>query len=351
MQMTDLLLSPYQLNNTITLKNRIVMAPMTRNMATEDLSPTEAMAQYYARRADTGLIITEGTIIRPDAKGYSNAPGIFTDAHINAWRKTTEAVHASNGIIFQQIWHVGRVSHPEFLNGELPVAPSATMMKERVKRAQGLNYGQSRAVTAEEIKQLIASYATAAKNAVAAGFDGIEIHGANGYLIDQFLHYDTNHRTDEYGATPANMARFALEVVLACGNAIGFERVGIRLSPVGYLNEIGRDNRDASIFEYLLVQLNQLSIAYVHVGNNDDSNVFAELNNLSMTQFMRHHYQGTLIACGNYNFANARAGILADEFDLVAIGRPFIANPDLIARLQNKQVLQRYEINMLNNLY
>lgn len=350
----DLLLTPYQLTDNLQLKNRIIMAPMTRNMAHDDLSPTQDMLNYYARRADAGLIITEGTIIRPDGKGYSNTPGIYTANQINAWRKITDAVHARNGKIFLQIWHVGRVSHPYFLNGELPISASATTMTGKVRRTSGageLTYGQARAVTIDEIKGLIESYANAAKNAIDAGFDGAEIHGANGYLIDEFLHYDTNHREDAYGQTPENMARFALEIVRACGDAIGYQRVGLRLSPGAYLNEITGDKRDAAVFQYLLKQLNNDAIAYVHTGNFNDKTQFAELENRTMTSFMRKHYQGKLIACGGYNFDEAQQGLLANDFDLIAIGRPFIANFDLIKRLSNREEMQAYDPSMLTTLY
>lgn len=347
----DLLLSPFQLNEEIQLKNRIVMAPMTRNMANDDLSPTSLMKDYYTRRADAGLIITEGTIIRADAKGYSNVPGIFTREHIKGWRQITDSVHASSGHIFSQIWHLGRVSHPHFLNGQLPISASETIMTGRVTRAVGLNYGVSRAATLNEIKDIINSYAIAAKNAIEAGFDGVEIHGANGYLIDQFLHYHTNHRTDYYGATPENMARFALKVVKACGEAIGYERVGIRLSPGAYLNEIIGDKRDAFVFKYLLEQLNHVPIAYVHTGNFNDKTIFEELNKQTMTSFMRAHYKGTLIACGSYDFEEGQNKIENNDFDLLGIGRPFIANPDLIHQLHHNEMIRPYEVAMLESLY
>lgn len=349
----DLLLTPYQLNDKIHLKNRIIMAPMTRNVADDNLIPTPAMADYYAKRADAGLIITEGTIIRPDAKGYSNQPGIYTREHIEGWRQVTDAVHARNGKIFLQIWHVGRVSHPLFLNGELPLSPSATTMTGKVRRAEGLNglnYGISRAVTLNEIKGLIDSFALAAKNAMKAGFDGVEIHGANGYLIDQFLHYHTNHRTDNYGGTPEYMARFAIEIVKACGDAIGYQKVGIRLSPGAYLNEIIGDKRDAAVFQYLLEQLNALPIAYVHTGNFNDKTEFEELGGNTMTNFMRKYYKGEIIASGSYKFNEAQDGIMAKHFNLIAMGRPFIANPDLINRLQQNEEIRAYDPGMLSTL-
>lgn len=326
------------------------MAPMTRNMANDDLSPTNSMMEYYARRADAGLIITEGTSIRPDARSCSHVPGIFTQQHINGWSKVTDAVHKKAGHIFLQLWHVGRVSHPVFLNGELPVGPSETTMTGRVYRAEGLVYGKSRAASLDEIKGLVESYAMAAKNAIAAGFDGIEIHGANGYLVDQFLHYHTNHRTDIYGETPENMARFALEVVKACGDMIGYHRTGIRLSPGGYVNEIISEERDAPVFQHLLEQLNLLSIAYVHTGNFDDKVTFKELGHQTMTKFLREHYSGTLIGCGSYQFEEGRENIEQKDFDLLGIGRPFIANPDLIERLQQGKNLNAYDANMLETL-
>lgn len=345
------LMNPYQLNSVLKLKNRIVMAPMTRNMADDHWVPIPKMAEYYARRADAGLIITEGTIIRPDGQGYSHVPGIYTEDQIQGWKKITDAVHANKGLIFSQIWHVGRVSHPIFLNGQLPLSSSETIMTTEVKRREGLFYGKSRAVTLDEIAELVQSYANAARNAIRAGFDGIEIHGANGYLIDQFLHYHTNHRTDRYGGTPENMARFAIEVIKACGDAIGFEKVGIRLSPGAYLNEIIGDEQDGLVFTYLLEQLNHYPIAYVHTGNFDDSKKFSELNNMTMTAFIRTHYKGNVIACGGYTLDKAETGIKENHFDLVAIGKPFIANPNYIDLVQNNQPIRHYEVSMLNTLY
>jgi len=345
------LLTEYTLNKRFTLKNRIIMAPMTRAKATDDLVPTDGMAEYYARRADAGLIITEGTVIGSDARGHNNVPGIFSEKQVLHWQQVTDQVHQNNGLIFSQIWHVGRVSHPNFLNGKLPISPSETTMTGRINRSNGLTYGKSRTATVDEIKELITSYAIASENAMKAGFDGVEIHGANGYLIDQFLHYDTNQRTDEYGGNPENMAKFALDVVHACGQAIGYERVGIRLSPGAYLHEIVGDSRDAIVFQYLLEQLNNTQIAYVHTGNFNDAATFKELNNVSMSDFMRKHYRGNLIACGSYTLESAADGIQNNVFDLIAIGRPFIANPDLINKLLLDQSLTQYDVSMLNTLY
>ena len=345
------LLNEYRLNDRLTLKNHIIMAPMTRAMASDDSEPTDEMVAYYARRAEAGLIVTEGTVIAPDGSGHRNVPGIYSEAQIKQWKKVTDAVHERGGLIFSQIWHVGRVSHPSLLGGKLPISPSETTMTSRINRSEGLTYGKSRAATLPEIETLIATYASAAKNAIQAGFDGIEIHGANGYLIDQFLHYHTNHRQDQYGGNAENMARFALAVVHACGEAIGYDRVGLRLSPGGYLHEIEGDERDAAVFQYLLNELNKVPLAYVHTGNFNDAATFQELQDKTMTSFMREHYHGNLIACGSYTLADAAQRISQQEFDLIAIGRPFIANPDLIQLLEAGEMLKPYDASMLNTLY
>lgn len=347
----SILFSEFRLNSLITLKNRIVMAPMTRVKATAHFVPTVAMADYYSRRADAGLILTEGTIIAENARGHDFVPGIFNQEQINAWKLVTAAVHAHQGLIFSQIWHVGRVSHPQFLSGVLPVSASATHMSGPISRSPGLNFGESRAASTDEITTIINDYKKAAENAMIAGFDGIEIHGANGYLIDQFLHYDTNHRVDNYGGSPENMARFCLEVVKACGDAIGYERVGLRLSPGAYLNQIKGDPRDKAVFMELFTQLNNLALAYVHTGNFNDQQTFPELDNLTMTDFIRVHYQGNLIACGSYSLDEVALDIAQRRFDLIAIGRPFIANPDLIQKLKNNEALTPYDVSMLNELY
>ncbi len=349
--MNNQLLEPFHLNHLFTLKNRIVMAPMTRVRATDDSVPTQEMADYYARRSAAGLIVTEGTVIQADALGQWNVPGIYNEKQIEHWRVVTDQVHQHDGLIFLQIWHVGRVSHPDFLGGKLPIAPSETVMTGRIARGNGLMLGKSRAATVSEIHQIVDQYASAAANAMRAGFDGVEIHGANGYLIDQFLHYHTNLRTDDYGGSAENMSRFPLEVVRAVGEAVGFERVGLRLSPGGYLNEIVGDERDAAVFAQLIDALNQLPLAYLHTGNFNDAQVFPELQDRNMTAFLRSLYKGKLIACGSYQFSQAQEGIAKNLFDLVAIGRPFIANPDLIELLKTGQPLKTYDVSMLNTLF
>jgi 2,4-dienoyl-CoA reductase-like NADH-dependent reductase (Old Yellow Enzyme family) len=224
-------------------------------------------------------------------------------------------------------------------------------MTGRIPRSQDLTFGKSRAATLSEIKELIESYADAAANAIKAGFDGVEIHGANGYLIDQFLHYHTNQRADDYGGSVENRTRFALDVVKACGDTIGYDRVGLRLSPGAYLHEIVGDIRDADVFKYLFKQISPLNIAYVHVGNFDDARQFPELSNMTMSAFVRENYKGTLIACGGYTVERAVQAITKNEFDLVAIGRPFIANPDLIERIKSGKEMVPYNVGMLSELY
>lgn len=345
---TSNLFETYKLNDAITLNNRILMAPLTRCMADADLVPTEDMVAYYARRAEAGLIITEATIIRPDGQGYPNTPGIFTQAQIAGWRKVTDAVHAKGGKIFVQLWHTGRVAHPHFFGGGDVLAPSAQKIEGSVPRMRELTYVTPKPATLVDIQELVRDYAKAAENAMEAGFDGVEIHGANGYLIDAFLHHDSNRRTDEYGGTPAKMARFALEVVDAVVARIGKDRTGLRLSPGAYFN-MATDSRDRAVFDYLLPELEQRDIAFVHIGIFDDSMEFDYLGGRA-SSYVRAHYGKTLVGVGSYSAQSASEAIAADKFDLIAIGRPFIANPDYVARVRASEELVPYSDDMLATL-
>jgi 2,4-dienoyl-CoA reductase-like NADH-dependent reductase (Old Yellow Enzyme family) len=279
--MADILFTSYSLNSELTLKNRILMAPLTRCMADDNLVPTQAMADYYRKRAGTGLIISEATIIRPDGQGYPNTPGLFTREQIQGWRKVTDAVHDNGGKIFAQLWHVGRVAHPHFFGEGDVLAPSAIGIEGSVPRMRELTYQTPKALSQIEIEQLISDYAKAAGNAIEAGFDGVELHGANGYLIDQFLHYASNQRTDEYGQTASQMARFALEVVDAVISMIGADRTAIRVSPGAYFN-MEPDVRDREVFDYLLAQLSTRNLAYLHGGIFDDEMEFDYLDGRSL---------------------------------------------------------------------
>ena len=343
------LLQPFALSPVLELKNRILMAPLTRSMATDELVPTETMAEYYARRASVGLIISEATLIRPDAQGYPNTPGIWNDEQVAGWRKVTDRVHEEGGKIFLQLWHVGRVSHPFYLNGETPIAPSAVPLGGRIPRSDGLEYGTPRALETDEIPAIVQAYADGARRAVEAGFDGVEIHGANGYLLDQFLHYHTNRRTDQYGGSLENHLRFPLEVVDAVVEAVGASRMGIRLSPGAYFNMTG-DPRDADVFKALFKELEARNPAYVHVGIFDDSMTFDELGGLTASAFLRQNYKGTLVGCGSYSAETGAQAVTDEKFDLLAIGRPLIANADFVERITDGAPLVEYDASMLGTL-
>jgi len=347
-KITQTLLHPYQLSADICLKNRIVMAPVTRCFADEKLTPTAEMAAYYEKRAEAGLIITEATIVRPDGQGYPNVPGIFNKEQIDGWQRVTDKVHAGGGQIFLQLWHVGRLSHPVYLQGNKPVAPSAISAQGSIARRRDVEYETPRALLIEEIPQLVDAFGRAAENAQRAGFDGVEIHGANGYLVDQFLHYFTNHRDDAWGGSVENMTRFALAVLDAVIRAIGKTRVGIRLSPGAY-HQMQEDQRDPSVFKHLLTQIEARDIAYVHTGIFDDAMRFPSLGG-TVTAFLRRYYAGNLVGCGGYTLNSAARAIAAKRFNLVAFARSFVANPDLIKKIHNNQPLEKFEVSMLKEL-
>ncbi|WP_028866281.1 alkene reductase [Psychromonas aquimarina] len=346
--MTSNLFQSYALNNSIKLNNRILMAPLTRCMADENLVPTQATADYYGRRAEAGLIISEAVLIRPDGQGYPNTPGLFNQAQINGWLKVTEAVHRNGGKIFAQLWHTGRVAHPHFFGGGDVIAPSALAVEGTVPRMRELTYQVPRAVSDADIKELIEDYAQAAANAIKAGFDGVEIHGANGYLIDQFLHHDSNRRSDQYGGSPENMSRFALAVVDAVSGRIGSDKTALRISPGAYIN-IGTDSRDREVFDYLLAELELRDLAFLHIGIFDDSMQFDYLGG-SASSYVRAHYNKTLVGVGSYTAETASAAINDNKFDLIAVGRPFIANPDYVSRVRQGAELVSYSDEMLASL-
>lgn len=350
--MTENLFKPYALNNSINLNNKILMAPLTRCMADDNLVPTQAMAEYYARRAESGLIISEAVIIRPDGQGYPNTPGLFTQAQIDGWQAVTTAVHNSGGKIFAQLWHTGRVAHPYFYgegNDDAPVlAPSAIGVEGSVPRMRELTYKTPKAVSIDEINSLVSDYALAAENAIKAGFDGVEIHGANGYLIDQFLHHDSNQRSDEYGGSSENMIRFALEVVDGIISKIGNDRTALRVSPGAYFNMAG-DSRDRQVFDLLLPELEKRDLAFLHIGIFDDSMEFDYLGGKA-SSYVRANYSKTLVGVGSYTAETASEAIESDKFDLIAIGRPFIANPDYVSKIRNNEPLVSYSDEMLTSL-
>jgi 2,4-dienoyl-CoA reductase-like NADH-dependent reductase (Old Yellow Enzyme family) len=336
---TDILLQPYTLNDKLTFKNRVVMAPMTRCVNDDDLAPTPAMVEYYAKRANAGMIVSEAIIVHPRAQGYPNVPGIFTDKQIEGWRKVVDAVHANGGIIFAQLWHTGRIATAAFIpGGEAPLAPSALRAPGRVRRAEGeVPHDLPDEMTIEQIHEMAEIYAQAAENAMKAGFDGVEIHGANGYLIDQFLHYDPNRRTDGYGGTPENMARFCLEVVDAVCKRVDSELVGLRLSPAGYA-QMEEDERDGEVFKYLLPELDKRNLAYVHGSIFVDQVTYDYLDGERITGFIRKYYKGNTIGVGSYTPETA-APLIDNTFDMIAIGRLYLTNADLVGKLERGEEL------------
>lgn len=349
--MTANLFQTYALNKTLSLKNRILMAPLTRCMADDELIPTQDMADYYGRRGEAGLIISEAVIIRPDGQGYPNTPGLFTPAQIEGWRTVTNAVHQNGGKIFAQLWHTGRVAHPHFYQttgSQDVMAPSAVGVEGSVPRMRELTYQIPKAVLVEEIAQLVSDYSQAAANAIDAGFDGVEIHGANGYLIDQFLHHDSNRRSDQYGLTPENMSRFALEVVDAIVARIGNDRTALRVSPGAYFNMAG-DSRDRDVFDYLVPELEKRDLAFLHIGIFDDAMEFDYLGGRA-SSYVRSIYSKTLVGVGSFTAETGSKAIADDKFDLLAIGRPFIANPDYVERVRDGKDLVEYSDEMLTSL-
>jgi 2,4-dienoyl-CoA reductase-like NADH-dependent reductase (Old Yellow Enzyme family) len=342
------LLESFKLSPSITLKNRIIMAPLTRCFADEDLATTDLIADYYARRADTGLIITEATIITRSGQGYPNTPGIYSAKQIEKWKEVTKKVHQNGGKIFSQLWHVGRVSHSFYQDGKDPVAPSAVGLSGKVPRTE-LEYGTPRALETKEVYDIIEEFKQAALNAIEAGFDGVEIHGANGYLLDQFIHQHTNLRTDEFGGSLEARAKFTLDIVDQIIEAIGSDKVGIRLSPGAYVNQENAKG-DEDTYAYILEKLNEKKIAYVHTGIFDDSISFDYLGGTS-TSFLRKHFKGNVIASGSYKGTSAADAIIDGKFDLIAVGRDIIANPDYVTKITNNEELTEYNQSMLAELY
>ena len=333
----------------IAASNRVMMAPLTRMRAGAGDVPSPFAAEYYSQRASAGLIITEASQICPLGKGYPGTPGIYSDEQVAGWRIVTSAVHAKGGKIVSQLWHVGRISHSSLHPTEgLPVAPSAIAPTGQVYTAswQLADYETPRALSVNEIADLIASYRHAAIQAKAAGFDGVEVHAANGYLLDQFLQDGSNHRTDTYGGSVANRSRIVLEVLKAVIGVWGSERVGIRLSPYGTFNDMS-DTDPLGLFTSVIEQLNLLQLAYLHMiepratnaGGSDSVNAGAP----STAQLFRKVYKGKVIMAGGYQRETAEEAVTAGVADGIAFGRLFIANPDLPKRLETGAALNRYD--------
>jgi N-ethylmaleimide reductase len=315
------------------LPNRIVMAPLTRSRARHaDNAPTEMNARYYAQRATAGLIVAEATQISQQGQGYAYTPGIYSQAQVAGWKLVTDAVHAANGRIYLQLWHVGRISHPSLQpGGALPVAPSAVQPKAQVYNNEGyVDCVTPRALRVDELPGIVEDFRAATRNALDAGFDGVEVHAANGYLLDEFLKDGPNRRTDEYGGSIRNRVRFPLEVIAAVAEIAGPARVGVRISPVSPAGD-AFDSKPAETFGHFTDELNGIGVAYLHViegataGPRDIPGIdYADL---------RRRFHGTYMANNGYTRELALETIASGRADLIAFGIPFLANPDLVERL------------------
>ena len=324
------LLTPLKLG-AIQLKNSIIMAPLTRARSEEDHIPTDLMAEHYAQRASGGLIIAEATMVMEGCSAFWKEPGIYSDAQIAGWKKVTDAVHDKGGRIFLQIWHGGRACHPALNNGRVPVSASAIAIKDEVHTPEGkLPYTVPHALTLEEIPAIIAGFKQAAINAKAAGFDGVEVHGANGYLLDQFLRDGSNKRTDCYGGSIENRARLLLEVLSTVCDVWGSDRVGLRISPVNSYNS-AIDSDPIALTKWLSEKLNEFNLAYLHVMRSD----FFGIQKEDVLSIAKQYYQGNIIGNMGYDAAEAEAAIAKGDLEAVAFGVSYLANPDLPERLKS----------------
>lgn len=319
----------------VALQNHIVMAPMTRCRAIDNI-PNQLMAQFYSQRASAGLIITEGTSPSINGLGYARIPGVFTKEQVAGWRLITSAVHKGGAKIILQLMHTGRISHPLNMSDEAQIlAPSAIKAAGQMwtDAAKLQDYPIPKEMTTNDIILTKAEYVTAAINAIEAGFDGVELHGANGYLLEEFLSPVTNKRKDNYGGNIANRCRFVIEVATAVANAIGKNKTGIRLSPYGVASDMPLYPEIEATYNYLSLQFNNLDIAYIHIV--DHSSMSSPSVPLAIKQLIRKNFKNTIILCGGYDKERAEADIESGLCNLVAFGRPFINNPDLVQRFQN----------------
>jgi N-ethylmaleimide reductase len=316
-----------------TLKNRIVMAPMTRCRAVINNTANDLMAEYYAQRATAGLIITEATQISDIGTGYPCTPGIYNNEQIEAWKKTTREVHNNGGLIYLQIWHTGRATHPALIGGKTPVAPSAIKIDGQLYTYEGLkSFETPKELEISEIKDIVKQFATAAKNAIEAGFDGVEIHGANGYLIDEFLKDGTNKREDEYGGSIENRSKFLFEIIEAVTIEIGSEKTALRLSPCGTFNGMS-DSDSRTHFKYICEKLNNYNLAYLHIINPSESDIRHGGVDIKIDYF-REIYNGILISNGGYTKETGNNDIKTNKADLIAYGALYTSNPDLVERFK-----------------
>ena len=325
------LFDPLQLG-AIRLPNRFVMAPLTRARSNRDAVPTVMMAQYYAQRAGAGLIVTEATGISREGLGWPDAPGLWTKAQVEGWKLVTNSVHRAGGRIVAQLWHMGRLVHPDLGRGQ-PISSSPTTAPDFAHTYEGKKpYVEAREAPKGDIRRIVGDYICAARNAIAAGFDGVQIHGANGYLVDQFLRDSANLRTDEYGGSIGNRIRFATEVLEGVGGAIGMDRVGIRLSPNFYSQGV-EDSDPIPLFAALAARLEELHVPWIELREPKRPTSAGSVPTALVSPAMRKAYSGAIIINSDYDWEEARDRVAAGEADAVSIGRPFIANPDLVRRI------------------
>jgi N-ethylmaleimide reductase len=320
---------------SLVLENRVFMAPLTRNRADADGVPSELAATYYSQRASAGLIVTEATQISPMGKGYFNTPGIHSPEQVRAWSRIVESVHKSGGRIFLQLWHVGRISHTSLLpNNAQPVAPSAIRANSQTLIATGLaQVSEPVALTASGIKETLDDYQRAADNAKEAGFDGVEIHAANGYLIDQFLRTGSNRRTDEYGGVASNRVRFLTETIERVQEVWDSKQVGVRISPTGGFNDMSDDN-PLETFSVAVAKLNSYGLGYLHVVETAQNSKGSTKEDLAMSAHLRTLWKGLYVVNGGYDGLRGEEAVQTGHADAVAYGRAFLANPDLPGRLR-----------------
>jgi len=332
--MKNNLFSEVQLGKEV-LGNRIAMAPMTRNRAPESI-PTPLMGDYYAQRSTAGLIITEGAQISSQGVGYPATPGIYSEAQVAGWQQVVDAIHTAGGTVFVQLWHCGRVSHPCFHDGALPVAPSAIQPAGQAFTYEGMqDFVTPRALDSEELPGIIEQYRHAAEMAINAGFDGVEVHAANGYLLDQFLRDGSNQRQDSYGGSIENRVRLLLEVTESVCNQIGADKVGVRISPVNAFNDM-HDSDPQSLFNHVAEQLNTVHPAYLHAV---EVTMAGEVDHKVDMQQIRQRFNGLYIANGGYDKSRGNAAIASGAADMIAYGIPYLANPDLPQRFKQNAPL------------
>jgi 2,4-dienoyl-CoA reductase-like NADH-dependent reductase (Old Yellow Enzyme family) len=318
---------------SIRLKNRIVMAPLTRARSDREAVPNALMAEYYAQRASAGLIISEATGISREGLGWPNAPGLWSEKQVDDWKLVTEAVRRAGGKIVAQLWHMGRLVHPD-LGGGQPLSASATTAPDYAHTYEGKKpYTLARTATKEDIRRIIGDYAAAARNAISAGFDGVQVHGANGYLVDQFLRDSSNYRTDEYGGSIENRIRFAAEVLAAVGDTIGMERVGIRFSPNIYSQGVD-DSDPIPLFAALARRLEELKVPWIELREAHKPTSAGAIPTDPVSPAMRPIYSGKIALNSDYDGPSARARMAEGIADAISFGRPFISNPDLVERIR-----------------